>query len=251
MSSVRIEKNFTRYDTESLTKLLSSIVWHNGGRPHQYTVFTVRGCSVEEMYRQFGSRVVACTVQCSYTTRAERTLWILNPGGMVEQLSPMAQLAHSLDGSKLPAEAMDRIGGELRVYCRNGGDVVVDVVSDLNVQIHARRHDRVVPLTDAQWAAKHRARYEADHRGERHRNLASGGERRLILGGDSRSSGRAAYWLWMERIDEAARYYQREREYRQDIAEKVKARGGTLDAEYEKFSEFLFHMAKYFAERGE
>lgn len=250
MSSVRIEKNFTRYDTEALTKLLSSICWHNGGRTHQYTIFTVRGCSVEEMYRQFGGGVVACTVQCSYTTRNERTLWVLNPGSMVKQLSPMTQLAYGLDGSRLPSEAMDRIGRELRLYCRNGGDVVVDVCSDLNVQIHARRHDRVVPLTDAQWAAKHRARYEADHRGERHRNLASGGEPRLILGGHSRSTGRADYHLWTWRIDEAARYYQREREYRQDIAEKVKARGGTLDAEYEKFSEFLFHMAKYYAERG-
>jgi hypothetical protein len=241
VNEIEIDKNYTRYASEDIKKLLSTVNWWptSDGR----RVFTIHGASEWEFRRH------RSTIKVNRSAKGCWTLRILNPGAIVETLDPMSQLAYGMDPTVLPSEAVARLLSHLhwakgfRGYPPSHGNA-----EGLSIRVNARRQDRRVKLTQEERTRRHVERYKADNRGERSPGLITGGKTKFILGSTSRSGGRSARYQWHERIEEAGYYYNRELEYRQAIAHRHELQP---DCEYEKFSEYLFHMAEKFAERGQ
>lgn len=240
VNEIEIDKNYTRYASEDIKKLLCTVNWRrtDGGK----SLFTIHGASEWE-FRRHRSTIKANRSAKGWTLR------ILNPGALVGTLDPMSQLAYGMDPTVLPSEAVARLLSHLhwakgfRGYPPSHGNA-----EGLSIRVNARRQDRRVKLTQEERTRRHVERYKADNRGERSPGLTTGGKTKFILGSTSRSGGRSARYQWHERIEEAGYYYNRELEYRQAIAHRHELQP---DCEYEKFSEYLFHMAEKFAERGQ
>lgn len=238
VNEIEIDKNYTRYASEDIKKLLSTVNWRLiGGK----SLFTIHGASKGEFRRHKSTIKV---------NRSEKgwTLRILNPGAIVETLDPMSQLAYGMDPTVLPSEAVARLLSHLHWAKGLRSDHFHGDAEGLSIRVNARRQDRRVKLTQEERTRRHVERYKADNRGERSPGLTTGGKTKFILGSTSRSGGRSARYQWHERISEAGYYYNRELEYRQAIAHRHELQP---DCEYEKFSEYLFHMAEKFAERGQ